>query len=82
MNADIQNRVEGALSTIRPYLLRDGGDVKLLEIDGDMVVKLELMGSCVSCPMSSMTMKAGIEESILRAVPEVTRVEAVNLATS
>jgi Fe-S cluster biogenesis protein NfuA len=82
MNADIQNRVEGALDTIRPYLFRDGGDVKLLEIDDNMVVKLELMGSCVSCPMSSMTMKAGIEESILRAVPEVTRVEAVNLATS
>lgn len=72
-------RIEEALDSVRPYLLADGGDVKVLELTDDMVVRLELMGSCQSCPMSAMTFKAGLEESILRAVPEVVRVEAVGI---
>ena len=53
-------RVEKALNNIRPYLEADGGDVKVLEIDKDMNVVLELMGNCGSCPMSTMTIKAGV----------------------
>lgn len=75
---DIKERVDTALDTIRPYLKTDGGDVKVLDVT-DGVVKLELMGSCGSCPMSAMTLKAGIEESIRKAVPEITEVQAVNV---
>lgn len=75
---DIKERVNTALDTIRPYLKTDGGDVKVLDVT-DGVVKLELMGSCGSCPMSAMTLKAGIEESIRKAVPEITEVQAINV---
>lgn len=78
-NSDLQQRVERALDNIRPYLEADGGNVKILEITDDMVVKLELLGACGSCPMSAMTLKAGVEESIKRAVPEIKEVMAVNL---
>ena len=78
---DIQNllmRVEEALVGIRPYLEADGGDVKVVDITEDMVVRLELLGTCSSCPMSNMTLKAGVEEAIMRMVPEVTGVMAIN----
>ena len=73
------DQVEAALNTIRPYLLADGGNVSIEEITPDNVVKLKLLGSCGSCPMSIMTLKAGIEEAIKKAVPEVTGIEAINL---
>ena len=76
---ELSDRIEVALNTIRPYLEADGGDVRLLDVDNDMVVHLELLGACSSCPMSSMTMKAGVEEAIKRAVPEVKEVKAVNV---
>lgn len=72
-------KVEAALEKIRPFLIADGGNVKLLEITDDMVVKIELEGTCGTCPMSPMTMKAGVEETLKKEVPEITRVEAVNL---
>ena len=72
-------RVEAALDQIRPYLQADGGDVKVLEVTDDMVLKLELLGACGSCPMSTMTLKAGVEQSVLRAIPEIKAVEAINL---
>ena len=71
-------RIEDALESVRPYLLADGGDVRLHDLTDEMVVRLELLGSCQSCPMSAMTFKAGLEESIRRAVPEVVKVEAVS----
>ena len=73
-------KIEEALNTIRPYLLADGGNVELLEITDDLIVRVELQGSCQTCIMSTMTMKAGIEETIKRAVPEIKGVEAVNLS--
>lgn len=75
------DKVELALNGIRPYLEADGGDVKILEITPEKVVRLELLGACGSCPMSSMTLRAGVEESIKRAVPEVTAVEAINITS-
>ncbi len=77
---DLTKRVEEALDQIRPYLQADGGNVSLVEITDDYIVKLELLGACKSCSMSMMTMKAGIEESIKRAVPEIKSVEAINAA--
>ncbi|WOK07299.1 NifU family protein [Imperialibacter roseus] len=76
----LMERIESALDSIRPYLEADGGNVKLLSIDEGHVAKLELLGNCGSCPMSAMTLKAGVEEAIKRAVPEISKVEAVNVA--
>ena len=73
-------KVEEALDQIRPYLQADGGNVSLVEITDDNIVRVELQGACKTCSMSMMTMKAGIEESIKRAVPEIKGVEAVNMA--
>ena len=77
--SNLSKRVEEALDQIRPYLKADGGNVSLVEITDDHVVRVELLGACKTCSMSMMTMKAGIEESIKRAVPEILSVEAVNL---
>lgn len=77
----IFKKVEDALQTIRPYLEADGGDVKILEISEGGIVTLELLGACGSCPMSTMTLKAGVEEAIKRAVPEVVGVEAINITS-
>jgi Fe-S cluster biogenesis protein NfuA len=76
---DLLQRVENALDTIRPYLEADGGNVSIEEITPDNVVRLRLLGSCGSCPMSIMTLKAGIEQAIKRAVPEIEGIEAINL---
>lgn len=73
------DRVEAALEKIRPFLIADGGNVKVLEITDDLVVRLELEGACGTCPMSPMTMKAGVEEALKRDIPEITGVEAVNV---
>ena len=78
---ELVEKVEKALDTIRPYLEADGGDVKVLEIDESKNVVLELMGNCGSCPMSTMTLKAGVEEAIKREVPEIKSVHAVNITS-
>ena len=70
--------VEAALDTIRPWMITDGGNVRILELTPTGILRLELEGACGSCPMSAMTMKAGVEEAIRKAVPAIIRVEAVN----
>ena len=77
--SEMIKRVEEALEQIRPYLQADGGNVSLVEITDDNIVRVELQGACKSCSMSMMTLKAGIEESIKRSVPEIKSVEAINL---
>lgn len=83
MNANISNelvaRIEDALQQLRPFLEADGGNVRLVEVTDDKQVKLELLGACRSCSMNTMTFKAGIEEAVRRAAPEVTSVEAINI---
>lgn len=76
---ELLQRVELALDSIRPYLEADGGNVSVEEITSENIVKLKLLGSCGSCPMSIMTLKAGIEQAIKKAVPEIEGVEAINL---
>lgn len=78
----MRERVEKALDSIRPYLEADGGNVKVVELTPEMVLRLELTGTCSSCPMSTMTLKAGVEEAIKRDIPEITKVEAVNVAVA
>jgi Fe-S cluster biogenesis protein NfuA len=77
MNA-LQQKVEDALDTIRPYLEADGGNVEVVEITAGQVLKIELKGACKTCSMSRMTMRSGIEETIRRAVPEITEIISVN----
>ncbi|POY37038.1 hypothetical protein C3K47_08245 [Solitalea longa] len=78
-NAELLSKVERALDQIRPYLEADGGNVEVLEVTDDSILKLKLLGSCGSCPMSIMTLKAGLEQAVKREVPEIVAVEAVNL---
>jgi Fe-S cluster biogenesis protein NfuA len=73
----LKEEVEKALSKVRPYLQADGGDVELVEVTEDGVVKVKLKGACGSCPMSLMTLKMGIEKFLKKEVPEVTEVVAV-----
>ncbi|MEG4500802.1 NifU family protein [Microcoleus sp. F10-C6] len=68
--------VEAVLDEMRPYLMSDGGNVELVEIDG-AVVKLKLQGACGSCPSSAMTLRMGIERRLREAIPEMSEVEQV-----
>jgi Fe-S cluster biogenesis protein NfuA len=72
----IINKIQDALKQIRPYLEADGGDVELVEVTKDLVARVKLLGACSSCSMSTMTMKAGIEDAIKRAIPEIKAVVA------
>jgi len=76
---DLTQRIEESLDSIRPYLEADGGNVRIQEITDGHIVKLEFLGACGTCPMSTMTFKAGVEEAIKRAVPEIKGIEVVNL---
>lgn len=75
---ELRRHIEEALDMIRPYLMADGGSVRLLNVTPDLVVELELLGACGSCPMSTMTLRAGIEQALKRSVPQISRVESVN----
>ena len=74
----ILDKIENALNEIRPYLEADGGNIKLIEITEDWIVKVKLLGACETCEISMMTLKNGVEEVIKRAVPEVKEVLEVN----
>ena len=74
----ILDKIENALNEIRPYLEADGGNIKLIEITDDWIVKVKLLGACETCEISMMTLKNGVEEVIKRAVPEVKEVLEVN----
>jgi Fe-S cluster biogenesis protein NfuA len=73
----MKEKVERALDKIRPSLNADGGDVELVEVTPNGVVKLKLTGACAGCPMSQMTLKMGIEKALNREVPEVREVVSV-----
>jgi Fe-S cluster biogenesis protein NfuA len=76
---DIISRIEASLDGIRPYLEADGGNIKVLEVTEDKTLRLEFMGNCGTCPMSTMTFKAGVEEAVRRLVPEIKSIEVINL---
>lgn len=70
------DNVETVLDELRPYLIADGGNVELVDIDGP-IVKLRLQGACGSCPSSTMTLKMGIERKLRESIPEIAEVEQV-----
>ncbi len=73
----LNERVSKVLESVRPYLQADGGDVDLVQVTAEGIVEVRLVGACGSCPMSLMTLRAGIERALMREIPEVKRVEAV-----
>ncbi len=76
---ELAQKIEASLNSIRPYLLADGGNVKISEITPERVVRLEFVGNCGNCSMSTMTFKAGVEAAIKRDVPEIKSIEVINL---
>lgn len=72
-----KQKIENALDQIRPFLNEDGGDIHLVEITDDLVVKVQFVGACTDCSMQNSTFKAGVEQSILKVVPEVKTVLVV-----
>jgi len=70
----IRERVKKALERVRPYLQSDGGDIELIEVTDDLSVKVRLTGACHGCPYSMQTLKAGVEQAIMKEVPEIKRV--------
>jgi Fe-S cluster biogenesis protein NfuA len=73
----MREKVEQALEKIRPMLMADGGNVELVEVSDDGVVRLKLTGTCGCCPMSQMTLKMGIERLLKEEVPEIKEVIAI-----
>lgn len=72
------NRIDEALNDVRPHLAVDGGNVEVVDITEDKVVKIKWIGACKDCGMSMMTLRAGIEQALVGRIPEVSGVEAVN----
>lgn len=78
VHSEIFNRVNIALDEIRPHLIVDGGNIELVEITDDLIVKIKWLGNCEHCSMSAMTMKAGVEQAIKSRLPEIKGVIAIN----
>ena len=78
MNKDIRKKIEDALDEVRPYLKDDGGDVEVIEITDDGIVKVQFKGACSSCDINMQTLKNGIEVVIKKAVPEIKKVVHIN----
>ncbi|MGW8179654.1 MAG: NifU family protein [bacterium] len=73
----MKEEVQAALDDVRPHLQMDGGDVELVDVTDDGIVKVKLTGSCAGCPMSQMTLKWGVENYLKKKIPDVKSVEAV-----
>ncbi len=73
-----KHKVEAILESIRPYLHEDNGDVELVDIKEDGIVEVKLLGACAECPLSTMTLRAGVERELMNKIPEIRRVESVN----
>ena len=74
----LKARIEKALEKIRPYLVADGGDISVVEITEDGVLKVELKGACNGCPFSMQTLRAGVELAVRNEVPEIKEVVEIN----
>ncbi|TVR41833.1 MAG: NifU family protein [Bacteroidia bacterium] len=77
-NAELIKKIENVIDQIRPYLEADGGNIRFVELTEDNIVNVELLGACGSCPMSQMTLKAGVEQAVKKAIPEIKAVESIN----
>ena len=78
----LSTKIEEALTQVRPYLESDGGDIRLVEVTDDYVVKVKLLGACSDCQVSVMTLKAGVEQAIKKVLPQVKEVVDVDKSES
>jgi len=76
----LEGKIKNVIDQIRPYLVADGGDISYVNITEDNTVNVELHGACASCSMSIITLKQGVEQAMIKAIPEVKAVEAINLS--
>ena len=72
-----KEKVENALKQVRPMLQRDGGDIELVSVEENNTVKVRLKGACGACPMSTMTLKMGIERALKEQIPEIKEVQSL-----
>jgi Fe-S cluster biogenesis protein NfuA len=77
--AEITEKIQLVLESIRPYLQMDGGDIKLISVSDEGIVEVEFLGACNGCPISPMTLRAGVERAIMNEVPDVKRIESVHV---
>jgi Fe-S cluster biogenesis protein NfuA len=77
---ELIKKVNNVIDQIRPYLVADGGDIEFIRITDQNEVQVELKGACASCSMSIMTLKQGVEQAVVKAIPEIKSVDAINLA--
>lgn len=82
MSEELMTKVSEALDEIRPFLREDGGDLNIVEITDDFILRIEFTGTCSHCSMNNMTFKNGVEDAIKRLVPEIKGVEPVNFSLS
>jgi Fe-S cluster biogenesis protein NfuA len=75
----LEEKIKNVIDQIRPYLEADGGDISFVNLTDDYVVNVQLHGACASCSMSIMTLKQGVEQAVIKALPEIKSVEAINL---
>ena len=75
---EIEAKINSVFERIRPYLQQDGGDVMLDKISDEGIVELKLLGSCNTCPLRPMTLRAGIERALMHEIPEIKRIECFN----
>lgn len=73
-----RDKVEKILTSIRPYLQADEGDIELINITDTGIVEVKLLGACADCPLSLMTLRAGVERALMKEIPEIRRVESIN----
>lgn len=73
-----RDKVEQILNSIRPYLQTDEGDIELVSISENGIVEVKLLGACADCPLSLMTLRAGVEKALIKEIPEIIRVESIN----
>jgi Fe-S cluster biogenesis protein NfuA len=78
-NEELVQKVKNVIEQIKPYLEADGGSISFVNITDENVVNVELHGACRSCPMSNMTLKNGVEQAVIKAIPEIKSVEAINM---
>ncbi len=76
---ELEAKVKNVIDQIRPYLEADGGNIEFINLTDDNVVNVELQGACATCPMSVMTLKQGVEQAMIKALPQIRSVEAVNM---
>ncbi len=77
-NSEMEEKIKKTIESVRPFLQADSGDVEFVEVTEDGIVKVRLTGACEVCPLSVMTLRAGIERTLLKEVPGIRRVESVN----